>query len=84
MAKIIYREGMEGQNKLSCIEGIEIELLNGQKALIYPKYAARRMNWTDILAENLEVQAKSSEAKEEIRRIIMSSYHNEEWKAGLI
>lgn len=39
MAKIIYKEGCEGQNKLSCIEGIEIELLNGQKALIYPKYA---------------------------------------------
>lgn len=39
MAKIIYKEGCEGQNKLSCIEGIEIELLNGQKALIYPKYS---------------------------------------------
>ena len=34
---------MEGQNKLSCIEGIEIELLNGQKALIYPRYAERKM-----------------------------------------
>lgn len=43
MAKIIYKEGCEGQNKLSCIEGIEIELLNGQKALIYPKYAERKM-----------------------------------------
>ena len=43
MAKIIYKEGYEGQNKLSCIEGIEIELLNGQKALIYPKYAERQM-----------------------------------------
>lgn len=43
MAKIIYKKGMEGQNKLSCIEGIEIELLNGQKALIYPKYAERQM-----------------------------------------
>lgn len=30
---------MEGQNKLSCIEGIEIGLLNGQKALIFPKYS---------------------------------------------
>lgn len=30
---------MEGQNKLSCIEGIEIDLLNGQKALIFPKYS---------------------------------------------
>ena len=43
MAKIIYKEGCEGQNKLSCIEGIEIELLNGQKSLIYPKYAERQM-----------------------------------------
>ena len=43
MAKIIYKKGCEGQNKLSSIEGIEIELLNGQKALIYPKYAERPM-----------------------------------------
>lgn len=43
MAKIIYKEGCEGQNKMSCIEGIEIELLNGQKALIYPRYAERQM-----------------------------------------
>lgn len=43
MAKIIYQKGCEGQNKLSCIEGIEIELLNGQKALIYPKYAEKQM-----------------------------------------
>ena len=41
MAKIVYKEGLEGQNRLECIEGIEIELLNGQKALIYPKYAER-------------------------------------------
>ena len=39
MAKIIYKEGREGQNKLSCIEGIEIDLLNGQQALIFPKYS---------------------------------------------
>lgn len=39
MAKIIYKEGCEGQNKLSCIEGIEIDLLNGQRALIFPKYS---------------------------------------------
>ena len=43
MAKIIYKDGCEGQNKLSCIEGIEIELLNGQKALIYPKYSERHI-----------------------------------------
>lgn len=39
MAKIIYKEGCEGQNKIECIEGIEIDMLNGQCALIYPKYA---------------------------------------------
>ena len=43
MAKIIYKEGCEGQNKLESIEGIEIEMLNGQKALIYPKYAEKEM-----------------------------------------
>lgn len=51
MAKIIYKKGMEGQNKMSCIEGIEIELLNGQKALIYPKYAARRMLILEQISE---------------------------------
>lgn len=38
MAKIIYKEGQEGQNRLECIEGIEIDMMNGQCALIYPKY----------------------------------------------
>ena len=43
MAKIIYKEGCEGQNKLSCIEGIEIGLLNGQQALIFPKYSEEKI-----------------------------------------
>lgn len=43
MARIIYKEGCEGQNTLESIEGIEIDLLNGQKALIYPKYAERAL-----------------------------------------
>ena len=43
MAKIIYKNGHEGENKLECIEGIEISLLNGQKALIYPKYSEEMM-----------------------------------------
>ena len=51
MAKILYKKGMEGQNKLSCIEGIEIELLNGQKALIYPRYAVRRMLIPEQISE---------------------------------
>lgn len=29
MAKIIYKEGLKGQNRLESIEGIEISLLNG-------------------------------------------------------
>lgn len=41
MARIIYKNGCEGQNNLSSIEGIEIDLLNGQKALVYPKYSER-------------------------------------------
>ena len=39
MARIIYKNECEGQNRLECIEGIEIDLLNGQKALIYPRYS---------------------------------------------
>lgn len=39
MARIIYKKGLEGQNRLECIDGIEINMLNGQCALIYPKYA---------------------------------------------
>lgn len=38
MARIIYKKGFEGQNKIECIEGIEIDMMNGQCALIYPKY----------------------------------------------
>ena len=41
MARIIYKNGCDGQNRLACIEGIEIDLFNGQKALIYPKYAEK-------------------------------------------
>lgn len=43
MAKIIYKEGCEGQNRLESIDGIEIEMFNGQKALIYPKYAEKEL-----------------------------------------
>ena len=41
MARIVYKEGFDGQNRLECIWGIEINLLNGQKALIYPKYSKK-------------------------------------------
>ena len=49
MAKIIYKEGREGQNKLSCIEGIEIGLLNGQRALIFPKYSEESLMGREII-----------------------------------
>lgn len=62
MARIIYKKGLEGQNRLECIEGIEIELLNGQKALIYPKYSEEVMLPKDKIAswdvkENSEIEA---------------------------
>ncbi len=50
MARIIYKKGLEGQNCLECIEGIEIELLNEQKALIYPKYAELPLLTDDKIA----------------------------------
>lgn len=50
MARIIYKEGCEGQNTLESIEGIEIELFNGQKALIYPRYSEEVMLPADKIA----------------------------------
>ena len=61
MAKIIYKEGCESQNRLESIEGIEIEMLNGQKALIYPKYSKKTLlndhaAWN---AESLKTEIKA-------------------------
>lgn len=56
MAEIIYKEGFEGQNNLDCIEGIEIVLDNGRKALIFPKYA-----WRKILRKNFDLEDWDSE-----------------------
>lgn len=50
MARIIYKKGLEGQNRLECIEGIEIELLNGQNAVVYPKYSEEAMLPADKIA----------------------------------
>ena len=65
MAKIIYKKGCEGQNKIECIEGIEIEMLNGQKALIYPKYSEKIMLskgnipfWSAISLKEIEALKK--------------------------
>lgn len=51
MARIVYKKGFEGQNKLECIEGIEIDMLNGQCALIYPKYAERALLEKEKISE---------------------------------
>lgn len=56
MARIVYKEGFEGQNNLECIEGIEIGLGNGRKALIFPKYARRK-----ILNKNFDLEDWDSE-----------------------
>lgn len=66
MAKIIYKEGCEGQNRLESIEGIEIDLLNGQKALIYPKYAERMMLETARIADcDIEAETEIKALKRE-------------------
>lgn len=56
MAQIIYKEGFEGRNELECIEGIKIGLSNGRKALIFPKYA-----WRKILRKNFDLEEWDSE-----------------------
>lgn len=59
MARIIYKEGCERQNRLESIEGIEIELLNGQKALIYPKYSEEVM----LPSEKIEFYEQKPDAE---------------------
>lgn len=66
MTKIIYKNGHEGENRLESIEGIEIELLNGQKALIYPKYSEEVMLETDRIADcDLEAETEMKALKRE-------------------
>lgn len=50
MAKIIYKKNHKNQNRLEYVEGIEIELLNRQKALIYPKYSEKMLLPIDKIA----------------------------------
>ena len=60
MARIIYKDGCEGRKRLECIEGIEIDLLNRQKALIYPKYSEEA--WLDLKDRDRWHDAGISEA----------------------
>lgn len=70
MAKIIYKCGHEGENRLESIEGIEIELLNGQKALIYPKYSEEVMLETARIADcNIKAESEIKALKRENNRI---------------
>lgn len=69
MARIIYKEGCDGQNILESIEGIEIDLLNGQKALIYPRYSKEVMlpadkieSWTAKSISEIEALKKKDNA----------------------
>lgn len=67
MARIIYKKGLEGQNTLESIEGIEIDLLNGQKALIYPRYSEEEMLPNDKIAswDAIELSEIAALKKEE-------------------
>ena len=70
MARIIYKDGCESQNRLECIEGIEIDLLNGQKALIYPKYSNEELldpkdrdRWLDAgISETAALRLRDNQA----------------------
>ncbi len=70
MARIIYKEGFENKNRLECIEGIEIDLLNGQKALIYPKYSNEELldpkdrdRWLDAgISETAALRLRDNQA----------------------
>lgn len=66
MAKIIYKTGYRGWNKIEYIEGIEIELSDGQKALIYPQYDERPLLETAQISKwtapvETEIEALKSE-----------------------
>lgn len=70
MARIIYKNGCEGQNRLEGIEGIEIDLLNGQKALIKPRYRGEvlldqkdRDRWHDAkISETAALRLRDNQA----------------------
>jgi hypothetical protein len=96
MARIIYKEGCEGQNTLESIEGIEIKLLNGQKALIYPKYETHEMfdeceEWKWITQPTTEIEALKNadniEATEALLKyespaaVFVSQFHSKKYGA---
>lgn len=70
MARIIYKDGCDGHRRLESIEGIEIDLLNGQKALIYPKYSDEELlglkdrdRWHDAgISETAALRLRNNQA----------------------
>lgn len=70
MARIIYKDGCDGHRRLESIEGIEIDLLNGQKALIYPKYSNEELldpkdrdRWLDAgISETAALRLRDNQA----------------------
>lgn len=75
MARIVYKEGLEGQNRLEGIEGIEIELLNGQKALIYPKYAE------EVMLPDDKIKSWDAKATSEIEAL---KKKDNQWATGAL
>lgn len=59
--KIIYRKGFDGQNTLDAIEGIEISLNDGHKALVYPKYAKCQMIYDNFDFEDWDAVEMTKE-----------------------
>lgn len=77
MAKIIYKIGHEGENRLESIQGIEISLLNGQKALIYPKYSEEVMLETARIADcDIEAESEIKALKREENFYATNSFHS--------
>lgn len=42
-ARIIYKEGREGENVLDAIVGIAVPMLDGREVIVYPKYKECRL-----------------------------------------
>lgn len=61
MARIVYKKGCEGRNELALIEGIEIYLGDGCKALILPKYARRKILYEYFDLEDFDLKSMTVE-----------------------
>lgn len=71
MAKIIYKSGHYGENRLKHIEGIWIRLFNGRNALIYPKYSEQP------LLESIFIPECDIKTEDEIKALKKMSNYQE-------